>query len=332
MTGDASRLSVQVVDPRFGPAMDLGDQDAASVELDVEHADWSPRQPSAGATGPIVWVDGAQRVEAWLTVSDPQRSEPLGAVCFAVAAGAVETGAPGTPARIVATELRRGVVAAGDETLELPPVGAFRWDPATGSAREPTGMQRRIGQARQQIEHALAERLAEADRLVILDGRLSFVRDARGPVVGAIKSHQRMYLPEPQLACVGALAVGERTPLFAIGDDRLSWYLRLPGAGERGWAGVLRCELARAVGLARAVELADRTATELPRFAGRPHRDPRAPQNMSPIGGLEERLKHLMGDRRLAVRAIRRAALAARIDAAPTMAPVRVEPAESIAA
>ena len=101
--------------------------------------------------------------------------------------------------------------------------------------------------------------------------------------------------------------------------------------GEEGWAGILRGEVARSVGVARAVELADRAASELPRFAGRAHRDPRAPQNLAPIGGLEARLKHRMGDRRLAVRAIRRAALTATLDRRPATA-VGVEEPEALAA
>jgi hypothetical protein len=116
---------------------------------------------------------------------------------------------------------------------------------------------------------------------------------------------------------VVALRVGQRTPLFAIGEDRLSWYQRLPGAGEEGWAGILRGEVARAVGTEEARRLADRAAVELPRMAGRPHRDPRAPQNMAPIAGLEERLRHRLGDRRLALRAVRRAAAAAALQAGP---------------
>ena len=34
----------------------------------------------------------------------------------------------------------------------------------------------------------------------------------------------------------------------------------------------------------------------LPRFASRLHKDPRAPQNLSPIGGLERELRRRLGD------------------------------------
>ena len=51
--------------------------------------------------------------------------------------------------------------------------------------------------------------------------------------------------------------------------------------------------------------LADRTTALLPAYAGRPT-DPRAPQNLAPVAGLEGWLRHRMGDHRM----IRRSLLA----------------------
>jgi hypothetical protein len=56
------------------------------------------------------------------------------------------------------------------------------------------------------------------------------------------------------------------------------------------------------------VGLADLTATVLPRFASKPHKDPRAPQNLVPIGGLERQLRRRLGDARLIQRALVEAA------------------------
>ncbi|MCO6502790.1 MAG: hypothetical protein J5I28_06890, partial [Acidimicrobiales bacterium] len=61
---------------------------------------------------------------------------------------------------------------------------------------------------------------------------------------------------------------------------------------------------------ADAVRAAGRITATLPRFASALHKDPRAPQNLYPIGGLERELRHRLGDRDLAVRALRRAAAA----------------------
>jgi hypothetical protein len=323
-------LSVQVSDPSYGPGLDPTESETAPVDTTVEGIPWRPVVPRTAPAGDLLFVDGAQQVEAWLTITagDDPEARP-GAAC-AVAAGAVLAG-PGRPAAIVELRVRRIVLTVGERRLEMPAVGGFSWESRTGAAREATGIARRVGQLRQELELDLAEALAGPERLVVLDGRLSFVRDAAGPVVGAIKSHHRMYLPTAEARTVVALRVGERTPLFAVGEDRLSWYQRLPNAGERGWAGILRGEVARAIGVAEARRLADRAAAELPRFAGRPHRDPRAPQNLAPVAGLEQRLRQRMGDRRLALRAARRAAAGAVLEAAAGVR-VDVEAAEAVAA
>jgi hypothetical protein len=313
---ETEHLSVFVGDPSYGPGLDPADAETAPVDAAVEGVPWGPVTPAAAAEDEIAFVDGAQQIEAWLTVTAPDDPVARSGAAFAVAAGAV-LAAPGAPARIAGARVRRAVLVIGDRRLELAPVPGFAWESRAGAAQEATGLARRVGELRQGLELSVAEELAAPGRLVVLDGRLSLVRDASGPVVGAIKSHHRMYLPPREAAAVVALRVGQRTPLFAIGEDRLSWYQRLPGAGADGWAGILRGEVARAVGVAEARRLADRAAAGLPRFAGRPHRDPRAPQNLTPVAGLEQRLRHRMGDRRLALRAVRRAAAGARLDAAP---------------
>jgi hypothetical protein len=43
-------------------------------------------------------------------------------------------------------------------------------------------------------------------------------------------------------------------------------------------------------------------------LAGVEYKDPRAPQNLVPIGGLEKLLRHRLGDTRLLYRALRAAA------------------------
>ncbi len=309
-------LSVQVADPSYGPFMEPSEAERPVVRTGIESVPWEPLRPADIApAGELVFVDGTQQIEAWLTASHANVPMPIAAVAFAVGAGAVLAG-PGRPAELVELELRRTVIAEGDHMLRLPAIGGFHWESQGGSAREPSGLARRVGQMRQQLEHQIAERLARPDRLIVLDGRLSFVRDAPGPIVGAVKSHHQMYLDGDEAAVITALAVGERTPLFSIGRDRFSWYQRLPGVGEQGWAGILRGEVAQTVGSRAAQQLADRATRELPRFAGRPHRDPRAPQNMQPVGVLENRLRHRMGDRRLALRAVRRAATHAVLETA----------------
>jgi hypothetical protein len=67
----------------------------------------------------------------------------------------------------------------------------------------------------------------------------------------------------------------------------------------------VRCEVAADCAIDEAIELADTVASVLPRFASEPHKDPRAPQNLYPIAGLERTLRRRLGDPSLMERAIR---------------------------
>ena len=75
-----------------------------------------------------------------------------------------------------------------------------------------------------------------------------------------------------------------------------------------GWDGVVRLEVPADRPVADTAALADRLSATLPRFASTPHKDPRAPQNLVPIGGLERELRHRLGDAPLLLRALRTAA------------------------
>ena len=54
----------------------------------------------------------------------------------------------------------------------------------------------------------------------------------------------------------------------------------------------------------QAIELAELSGATLPRFASAAYKDPRAPQNLVPIAGLERRLRGLLGDARVLHRAL----------------------------
>jgi len=65
------------------------------------------------------------------------------------------------------------------------------------------------------------------------------------------------------------------------------------------WSGIVRLECSADLPRAEVVRLADLTARLLPPLASVPHKDPRAPQNLVPIGGLERELRHRLGPRYL---------------------------------
>lgn len=312
-------MAIQVSDPTYGPMLDPREGDVATVRTDVEPVPWHPLDPGPVDVPELVFVDGVQQVEAWLNITPHDDPAPVFGVAFAVAAGAVVGGAD--RARIDGIRVQRVVMTEGGRCLHLPPSGGFAWDTRAGGVADPGAMAGRVAGFRRDLEQTIAESMAAPERLVVLDGRLSFLRETRHPVIGAVKSHHAMYLQGEHAGVVSALRAGQRTPLFAIGDDRFGWYQRLPNVGEAGWAGVLRGEVSQGFGLAVARRLADVAASALPRYAGRPHRDPRAPQNMQPIMALEQRLRHRLGDRRLAFRAARVACAGATLDTVPSARP-----------
>jgi hypothetical protein len=145
--------------------------------------------------------------------------------------------------------------------------------------------------------------------LLIVDGPLR----GRGHLpnaVGFIKTHQVAYLPPAQHGVVAALDPGQRTPVFATGTAwvRYASYLRLPGGVNTPWAGVVRLEVPADLDVPDAVALIGRAAAVLPRYASQPHKEPRAPQNLYPISGLERQLRRRLGDEALLYRALRLAA------------------------
>jgi hypothetical protein len=129
-------------------------------------------------------------------------------------------------------------------------------------------------------------------------------------MVGYVKTHRTAYGPPVVRAVVARLAVGERTPLLGVGGirPRFTWYHRLPCAHRHGWAGVVRLEVPAPVGVGRAAVVADRLAVTLGRFASCEQKEPRAPQNLYPVAGLERELRRRLGDPGLLFRALREAA------------------------
>jgi hypothetical protein len=265
--------ALQIEEDETGPQPD--------VDPFVETDDWRAREPQfVERPRTIAFVDGVQRVEMRV-IGDRDGKVVYGAFA-SVAVGAVfarEGGsdvAAETPLRILALadgETHPAVsVPCGEATLE------FRSRPTAASGL--AGVQEAVQSARREAEIALGERLDEqGHEMVVVDGRLNRQpkRKARG--IGLIKT---------------------RTPLFRIGRDRAvySWYLRLTEgrAIDHAWAGVVRVETLETIGIEAAVKLADLTACHLPTFASDSAHDPRAPQNLYPIGGLEDQLRHSLGD------------------------------------
>jgi uncharacterized protein len=287
----------------LGPAETVVD---ANVEVPV--ADWAPRMPPAAtvAARTVGFVDGVRRVEARLWVTSADGSVRQG-ICASYAAGLVRCDGR---AELVAAEVRRGLFCPADAADAIDTrYGRFDVNPVTSDDPDDLSLvlQREMGR----LEVAVAGAVDSVD-LIVVDGPLKVGQDGAG-AIGYVKTHHRAYGPPVVGEVVTRLAEGERTPLFLMEDrrGRWSWYLRLPGEISHGWSCIVRCEASSTVPLGDAVALADQVAATLPRFASTPHKDPRAPQNLHPIAGLERELRRRLGDPQLLYRGLREAAAAA---------------------
>jgi hypothetical protein len=184
---------------------------------------------------------------------------------------------------------------------------AFSGSTVPGSA--PIDPLRRLQNAMRDAEAQLAQQVLAAGvaDLVVVDGPLGYVHE--GPLMGMVKRQSRTYLDGQRAEILSRLAAGERTPIFKLGAQRLerySWYLRLAAsrAIDGVMAGLVRLEVSAASGLGAAQGLAALASAVLPQFASQPGHDPRAPQNLYPVGALEGHLRHRIGDATLIRRAI----------------------------
>jgi len=325
------RFAVETWAPEYGSPAEggaLAETDVA-VDLDIEQpaARWAPITPPPLAPAdqelPALFVDGVRRIEARVWVSGAD-GEARPGICATYAAGVVRccppitssvasSRAPGR-ARVVATEVARALFcrAAGAAPIDTRcgPFG-LRATPAD----DPDTLSLALQGAMADLELQVSAGAAAPGELLVVDGPLGARRGLPG-TVGYIKTHHVSYLPTAMHGVIGALTAGQRTPVFCMGERfaRHSWYLRLPGEVSHPWAGVVRCEATVDIGPEQAIALADRLAAVLPRYGSSPHKDPRAPQNLFPIAGLERELRRRLGDPLLIQRALREAAQHSRLD------------------
>lgn len=316
----AARIGVETFGPQVGTAYLIGPDDHADEEAPVvEDRDLCLRDPDpqARADAPIAFVDGVRRGDARVSVVDDTGAMAVGVV-GAHAVGTVLCH-PGAAPAFDSLTTRRLVVWGSGLRVELPKVlGGFEWDCVSIATAHPDAPLQELQQRMREAEGRLAEQLCAEQILTIIDGPLNYVRSRGLPVVGYVKTHHRRLLIAEQHQRVPQLEPGQRTSLFAKRADIYACYLRLAEPPPWGgpWTGVVRLELPTSVGLTEAVHTADWAALLLPRYAGVEHLDSRAPANLQPVAKLEARLRHLLGDPGLAVRAVRIAAMRASGEAA----------------
>lgn len=304
------RFHVEPWAPEYGsPVEDAAlAQSSANVDagIEVDPQDWAPIGPAAAPIADVLFVDGVRRIDAHVWIDTDDATTSRHGICASYAAGAVRCNGK---AEVVAATVRRRLFTAATEAEDLETRwGAYAVHTAQGDTVETLSLavQAEMGA----LEGLVAAEAGAAD-LVVLDGPLG----RRGHVPGAlgyIKTHHTAYLPAECQRVLGDLEPGERTPLFLIesgGRSLFSWYVRLPGeTGGSPLSGRVRCETGADRPTAEASSLAEAVAATIVRFASRSHREPRAPQNLYPIAGLEAQLRRRLGDREVLYRALRSAA------------------------
>lgn len=289
-------------------AMEEGASARRQVDAAVESSQWAAVAcAETRMDAACCFVDGVRRVEA--RVLGDRDGALVHGLLGTLAAGFVRA-ADGV-AQFGDVHVGRYLILGkgAAESLRLRIGGQWLdFDAHATEQNSPDGVLAELQSLMRMAEARVAEQLATQEGCVFVDG-LSYRATGRFDVVGVIKRILEPYLPPEQFVLVETLRKGERTPLFRIIDgtyERYSCFLRLadPRGFEHPLSGVVRVEIGAAVGIERAKALAVLAVGMLPRFASSPTRDPRAPQNLLPVGALEQEMRRRMGDMTLIRRAI----------------------------
>lgn len=299
----------------YDPPIQFGDDVSLSqsdIDAGVEAEEWAGFVSFSPRSLPrrLVFTDGCRRIDAPLVGGDGN------AVCYGVfgtiASGAVVVDRAVPQACCTQISVRRVLGFGGDVEAQLTripcPLGSkaeLVYEPVKPSKGNTPDVRGLIVQSAMlaQEEVLIAQQVGDrSDTLVIRDGRLSYNSPAF--VLGYVKTMHKSYLSEKYAALLWQLSPGERSPIFLIKEKnrpRFSWYLKSgdchsPHQGSQNLHGIIRLEISSEVPFEIVQEVANQTTLLIPHYASHPSRDPRAPQNLIPVGALEKELGRQMGD------------------------------------
>ena len=276
----------------------------------------TPLSPAADLRAPdmVLLVDGVRRIDARIWVEEPDGTLHAG-LAASYAAGVVRCDLRRGRADVANARVARGFFTPSADAADL--VAANARYPVHRVAGERSGAAHRgraaaparargRGVARAGPSHRTPSTHAGIDDLLVLDGPLRG-RAQLPRALGYVKTHRVQYLPPDLSTVVGRLATRPAHPGVPARHHVAPLHAgtcKLPGPAGSPWAGVVRVETSADLPRAEAIRLADLSAVTLPRFASSPYKDARAPQNLTPIAGLERRLRGMLGDQRLLLRAL----------------------------
>jgi uncharacterized protein len=310
------RWHVDAWSPAYGSSFEQdgagpSEQSSAQVQTDVEVPDeaWQAKTAPADVRAPdvVLLVDGVRRIDATLWTDEGGGVSHPG-LAASYAAGVVRCDLRAGQADLVDWQVDRGLFTTSPSAPGVD-AGQIRYRARQVRVSDPTKLAIAIQAPLTELEVAVSTRVRESteddDDLLVVDGPL---RKRRGlaRTIGYIKTQRGDYLSPAHTSVVTGLRDGQRSPVFRVGTawGGYSWYLRLPGRLGAPWAGMVRVECSTDLSVQQAIHLADVSTVTLPRFASTAYKDPRAPQNLMPIAGLERRLRGLLGDARLLHRSL----------------------------
>ncbi len=313
-----TRMFVDAWDPSYGSSFegDGGDGPAsassAQVDTDAEvpAAQWAPIDVARGVRCPdvVLLVDGVRRNDAGLWTEEEDGVSYAG-LAASYAAGVVRCDLRNGVAELAGARVARGLFTASPSAGDVV-AGSVRYEihrvNGTGEASKlPAAVQGPLTALEIEVSADARVHGSDGADLLVVDGPLRNRRQLPR-TIGYVKTQQKQYLSAELTRVVTALRAGQRTPVFHLGTvwGGWSWYLRLPGTSGAPWAGIVRIECSPDLTVEQAIELAELSGATLPRFASSSYKDPRAPQNLVPIAGLERRLRGLLGDARVLHRAL----------------------------
>lgn len=325
LTRPATATTVRLLSwaPQYGTSM-LADVDAPAPRVEVDTAVETPRwravDPASERPRAVQLVDGVRRVEAHAFADgaplDGESGEPLFGLFGSFAVGAVRCEDGRAWFMEDAFRLERRYFQAGGEATDhvIPGAGALRFTAEQRPEASANGLIDALNRAMLDCEAALAESLAlDESALTLVDGPLRHLRAPGRRVAGYVKRVVHWYISPLEQRLLLTLRAGARTPLFRVSDPedpatpgRFCWYVRIAElpTNYHPLSGIMRLETPGTLPLGQAVVLADQATAALTRLASSMARDPRAPQNLVPVGALEALLTHRLGDREWVRRAL----------------------------
>lgn len=314
------RLYIDPWDPSYSAPVEAGEvgptgDSSAQLGVDVEvpAASWQPLAAPADARAPdvVLLVDGVRRIDAriWVEEADGALHPGLAA---SYAAGVVRCDLRGGIAVIAAARVARGLLTPSPGATDLD-AGTTRYAVRRVAVAEPgqlaAAVQPQLHNLEVEVSHLARAVTADLNDLLVIDGPLRG-RTQLPRALGYVKTHRVHYLPPGLSTVVTSLRPGQRTPVFLLGTTwhRYTWYLKLPGPPGSPWTGVVRVEASADLPRGEVIRLADLSAVTLPRFASLSYKDARAPQNLTPIAGLERKLRSMLGSQQLLYRCLLAAA------------------------